>query len=80
MTENKQPAPPIITPDMTVLDVVSKYRTTEHVFKMYEQQAGECICCNALFDRLDQMAERYSIDLNELLMDLTTKINKSSDG
>ena len=28
--------------EMTVLDVVSKYRETEAVFKQYDQQAGEC--------------------------------------
>ena len=47
--------PPII-PDMTVLDVVSTYRETEDVFRRYDNQAGECICCNALFDTLQGVA------------------------
>jgi len=55
---------------MTVLDVVSKHRQTESVFKQYDQQAGVCICCEALFEPLRDMAERYHLDLERLLVDL----------
>jgi len=34
-----------IDPEMTVLDVVSRWRETEAVFKRYDARAGECICC-----------------------------------
>jgi len=56
--------------DMTVLDVVSKYRQTEDVFKKYDEQAGECICCEALFDPLKDVAEKYRLDLEMLMADL----------
>lgn len=59
-----------IRPEMTVLDVVSKYRQTEAVFKHYDLQAGECICCQALFESLQDMAARYRLDLERLLSDL----------
>jgi hypothetical protein len=59
-----------IGPEMTVLDVVSKYRQTEAVFKRYDQKAGECICCQALFESLQDMATRYRLDLERLLSDL----------
>ncbi|MFO7931069.1 MAG: hypothetical protein R6U97_06655 [Desulfosalsimonas sp.] len=59
-----------ITPDMTVLDVVSRWRQTEKVFRSYDQTAGECICCNALFDTLSDAAARYSLDLTALIRDL----------
>jgi len=59
-----------IGPEMTVLDVVSKYRQTEAVFKRYDQKAGECICCQALFESLQDMATRYHLDLERLLSDL----------
>lgn len=59
-----------ITPDMTVLDVVSRYRDVVDVFKSYDAAAGVCICCEALFERLDRLAEKYDIDLNALLRDL----------
>lgn len=56
--------------DMTVLDIVSRYRQTQDVFKKYDEQAGECICCKALFDSLRDVVERYGLDLEKLLADL----------
>ena len=64
-----------IRQEMTVLDVVSKYRQTEAVFKQYDQHAGECICCQALFESLQDMAARYRLDLERLLSDLN-KVTK----
>ena len=55
---------------MTVLDVVSRYRQTEAVFKRYDVRAGECICCQALFKSLHDVAEKYHLDLKKLLTDL----------
>jgi len=60
----------IISPEMTVLDVLSRYRQTEMVFKKYDEEAGVCICCQALFDPLRVVAERYRLDLEKLLADL----------
>jgi len=59
-----------IHPEMTVLDVVSRFRQTEEVFKKYDVQAGECICCQSLFDSLKEVAEKYNLDLNRFLSDL----------
>jgi hypothetical protein len=59
-----------ITPQMTVLDVVSQYRQTEAIFKDYDQAAGECICCNALFETLKDMADKYGLDLARLIREL----------
>ncbi len=59
-----------INPEMTVLDIVSRYRKTEAVFKSYDEQAGECICCQALFEPLRNVAEKYGLDLQKLLVDL----------
>lgn len=56
--------------DMTVLDVVSKYRQTEDVFRKYDERAGECICCESLFDPLKDVAEKYRFDLEKLIADL----------
>ena len=61
---------PRITADMTVLDVVQRYRQTEKVFKKYDEQAGVCICCQALFDPLRTVAQRYGLALEKLLGDL----------
>lgn len=67
-----------IHPEMTVLYVVSKYRKTEDVFKQYDEQAGECICCQALFEPLKDVAAKYSLDLERFLADLEAAANRSS--
>ncbi len=59
-----------IRSEMTVLDVVSRYRKTEAVFKQYDKQAGVCICCQALFEPLSRVAVRYGLNLEKLLEDL----------
>lgn len=60
----------IISPDMTVLDIVSSNKEAVNIFSSYDEQAGECICCHSLFMPLDKLAEKYNIDLNKLLNDL----------
>jgi hypothetical protein len=64
-----------ITPEMTILDIIAKYRETEAVFRRYDAVAGECICCNALFETVKDMSEKYGIDLHEILRDLKTVIS-----
>ena len=59
-----------ISPDMTILDVVSQFRSTERVFRKYDKEAGTCLCCEALFDPLWKVAEQYGLDLEQLLGDL----------
>ena len=59
-----------ISPDMTVLDIVSSCKDTVDIFRGYDEQAGECICCESLFETLDKVAEKYGIDLDALLNDL----------
>lgn len=66
----------LISPEMTVLDIVAKFGNTQAVFKSYDTIAGECICCNALFDSLQQMATKYSLDLDTLLSDIETAAKK----
>ena len=70
MAENKT----CIKPGMTVLDIVSKYRATIEIFERYDKRARECICCSALFDPLEDVAEKYNLDLIELLRDLETAV------
>jgi hypothetical protein len=59
-----------IRPEMTVLEVIRRHRKTETVFRKYDRQAGICIYYNALFDTLEEVAERYNLDLEGLLLDL----------
>jgi hypothetical protein len=39
--------------DEEVLSVVEKHPETQAVFEAYEGQAGERICCNALFQTIE---------------------------
>jgi hypothetical protein len=61
---------PPITADMIILDVVSTHPKTEEVFKSYDEKAGVCICCQALFEPLEDMADRFGLNLEQLLIDL----------
>jgi hypothetical protein len=58
---------------MTVLDVLRRSRHAEAVFRRYEE-AGECICCNALFEPLEHVAAHYDLNLDELLTELEQRI------
>jgi hypothetical protein len=59
-----------ITPEMTILEVIYRYRPTEEVFKKYDAAAGVCLCCQALFDTLAEIARKYDLRLAELMADL----------
>lgn len=61
---------PKITPDMTLLDIVHRHRATEAVFRARDEQAGECLLCKALFESVQDVADRYGLDLDALLEDL----------
>ncbi|HMA85778.1 MAG TPA: hypothetical protein VKN73_08750 [Desulfosalsimonadaceae bacterium] len=68
---------PVIRPDMTLLDIISQYRETETVFKSYDPLAGECICCNSLFDTLEQMVEKYRFDMAKIQKELEEAISSA---
>ncbi len=68
--------PQQISADMIVLDIVSEYPATEAVFKSYDEQVGECICCQMLFESVQQVSKKYNLELRELLR----KLNSASVG
>lgn len=59
-----------IRPEMTVFDVVCRCRQTEVVFRKYDEKAGMCLCCQALFEPLRAIAAKYDLDLEGFLADL----------
>jgi hypothetical protein len=59
-----------IHPEMTVIDIIARYRETEKVFKKFDEKAGVCICCEALFDTIQVVSERFNLELESLLSDL----------
>jgi hypothetical protein len=60
----------LIGPDMTVLDVINRYRQTHEIFRRYDALAGECICCRSLFEPLQSLADKYGLHLETLLREL----------
>jgi predicted DNA-binding ribbon-helix-helix protein len=60
----------LITPEMTLIEVLHQHRQTEAVFRRYEGEAQGCLLCHALFDTLAEAAAKYSLDLDRLLKDL----------
>ncbi len=69
-----------IRPEMTVLEIIHRYRKTETVFRKYDKQAGTCICCNALFETLEEVAEKYNLGIEGLLLELEVMANPDSIG
>ena len=59
-----------VTPQMTLVEVMTQWRASEAVFKTYEAQAGTCLRCHALFDTLEEAAQKYNLDLAKLVADL----------
>ena len=69
-----------ISSEMTVLEVIHRHRQTETVFKKYDKQAGICICCQALFETLEEVAGKYNLGLKGLLLELEAVANPGSAG
>jgi len=63
-----------ISSSMTLLDIMSRHREAETVFRRYDEKAGVCLCCEALFDTLDQVADKYQLDIGRILEDLNTAV------
>ena len=61
---------------MTVLDVLTRYRQTVTVFKRYDEHAGTRICCEFLFESLENVAVKHALNLKGLLIELETIANE----
>ncbi len=60
---------------MAILDIVSEYPATTAVFSSYDEGAGECICCQMLFETVGQVAEKHNLDLSLLLTELNAAVD-----
>ncbi len=63
-----------ILADMTVLDIIDEYPETENVFRSYDEQVGECICCQRLFYTVQQVADKHKLDLADFLKKLNSAV------
>ena len=64
---------------MTVLDGLSRYRQTVTVFKKYHEHAGTCICCESLFEPLENVAAKHGLVLQDLLIELENVVGALTD-
>lgn len=60
----------MVTLQTTVLELLELHPETEAVFKQYTRSTGICICCEALFCTISEVAKRYEIDCDELISKL----------
>ncbi|MBN1473244.1 MAG: hypothetical protein JW914_01385 [Syntrophaceae bacterium] len=65
-----------VTADATLLDIVSKWPTTDAVFRRYDDLAGVCLCCNCLFDTIEEISQKYSFDLSSLMREINDVITE----
>ena len=56
-----------IRPTSQLWEIIFHHRATEAVFKQYEEETGQCLCCQHLFESLEDTARRYGLDLEEML-------------
>ena len=63
-----------VTPEMTLLEVMSRWAISEAIIIAYGAQAGVGLRCHALFDTLAEAAQKYNLDLNKLLGDLNALV------
>ncbi len=63
-----------ITPEMTILDIVERFASTQDVFKKYDAVAGECLICYNLFEPLSLVISKYNLDGEKLLAELNAAI------
>jgi hypothetical protein len=62
---------------MTVLNILSRHSETEAVFYAWDRRAGECICCQALFDTVQRVVDRYGLNLDQLMAELNAAVNET---
>jgi len=68
-----------IDPDMSVLDVLSACRETEDVFREFDEDAGVCLCCDALFESVRDAAAKYRLDLDNLVRRLNETVEDKEE-
>ena len=76
MSGDKAPGQHYVHAGMTLLDLIDRFKQTEAVFRKYDRKAGACLCCEALFESLGETAEKYGLDLDQLISDLEAEIRK----
>ena len=51
---------------MSLLDIMAEYNESEVIIKSYDDAAGTCLCCNHLFDSLEDVCRKFNISSDEI--------------
>lgn len=65
---------------LTVLEIVAEFPDSEVFFRRWDNRAGECIMCRALFESVESLCRRYGLDLREFLAGLEKAIGCVENG
>jgi len=65
----------MVTLQSTVLELLELHPETEAVFERYTRRIGICICCEALFCTISEVAKRYEINSDELISRLESVLD-----
>lgn len=57
----------MVTLQTSMLELLELHPETEAVFEQYTRRIGICICCEALFCTIGEVANRYEIESDELI-------------
>lgn len=66
---------PVITKEMSIIEVVQKYPETVEVFRKYGM--GCFGCAAARFENIEQGALAHGIDIDALMADLNKAVQKN---
>ncbi len=77
MSDNENHGRHAVHAGMTLLEVIDRFRQTEDVLRKYDEEAGVCLCCEALFESLGETAEKYGLDLDRLISELEDEIRRT---
>jgi hypothetical protein len=57
---------------MTLLDIMAEYENSEEIIKSYYEKAGTCLCCNDLFEILEDVCKKFCLSEEDILNRITT--------
>ena len=63
----------------TVLDLVAAHPATQDVFRSRDAAAGCCLLCQALFETVSGLADRFGLDREALVSDLKKAMDKEAN-
>ena len=66
----------VVTPETSIIDIISTHRRTEKLFKQLEEKTGVCICCEGLFLPIQDAAARFGFSLWDALMEINSIVSE----